>query len=457
MAKQTFWALLVLCALSSVLVSCVPKHSATREDRLKWNLLTLTNGYQQFGGKNSKWDADAIQALTDLGRTRVASFDEALVLSDLAGDAAETAVSAGCDDPMVQYVKTRYGPAVKARPLGERQEAYRVAASNLQNSAYAPFQKFHANLAAAELIYVSRNTNVWPLVRQLRGDAVSDLNLAFQDPTLPESEAYTAAAALFELLQHNLYQLTNAYCQLETTLTGTGARPALAAMVKADFYLKYAWLARGHGWANQVTPEAWQLFRERLGEAENALNRGWSLNPYDAQIPTVMISICLGQEKPRPEMEKWFARAMQLDPDNYPAARAKLIYLLPQWYGSRDDLLAFGRQCVASTNWGGRVPLILADAHSQFASTLSGTDWQDYWAQPDVWPDIQASYERYAQCAPDATSFRYPYALYAFRCRQWQAFNDQLKIIRQNDPAINANYFGGAEAFSNMLAQASSH
>ena len=34
-----------------------------------------------------------------------------------------------------------------------------------------------------------------------------------------------------------------------------------------DLYYYYAWQARGTGYANTVTPEAWQLFSERLKQA----------------------------------------------------------------------------------------------------------------------------------------------------------------------------------------------
>ena len=62
-------------------------------------------------------------------------------------------------------------------------------------------------------------------------------------------------------------------------------------------------------------------------------------------------------------MELWFDRAMELDPNDYDACYYKLYYLEPKWYGSVKDMLDFGRECVDSKVWGGRVPLVLTDAH----------------------------------------------------------------------------------------------
>jgi hypothetical protein len=452
MTKHLSRGALILGLLSMLgLAACSHRQPATRADVLKWNLATLTNSYDASGHKNPKWDKDATEAMTEFARTKTASDDELEILFDLAGDAADDAVHAGCDDPMVRYLYVRYASGNKNRPFPERQEQYRSAAGGLEQSGYPPIRKFYANVDASEILWQQRDTNLWPEVRDFRSKALADLNQAFQDKALPETEAYQAADSLFQMLSRNTHELTNAYDSLSATLSGNGSKTAAAQLVKADFYLMYAWRGRGNGTADQVTDEGWRLFKERLAMAEQALNKAWSEDPYDAQIPTLMISIAEGQQKERPEMEKWFQRAMKLDPDNYQACRGKLHYLLPQWYGSRDDMLAFGRECVVSTNWGGHVPLILVDAHSEFSRTLNADDRQAYWALPDVWPDIQAGYERFAQTRPDATRFRYPYAAYAFRCGQWQDFLDQIKIIRKNDDEPDYNYFGGKEAFDKLV------
>ena len=436
------------------LISCSPRQPATREDVLQWNLKTLQAGYASSGHRNPKWDKDSEAALTGFARTRTASEDESVVLFDLVSEAAESATAAGCDDPMIQYLHVHYAPENKTRKFKQRQEQYLSAAHNLESSAYPPIRKFYANVEASEVLYPQRYTNFWPEVHDLRAKAVANLNQALQDKSLPEAEAYPAAEALFQMLERNPYELTNAYNALAATLSRNNSKPAVAQLIKAQFYLTFAWRARGNGNADQVTEEGWRLFRERLAEAEKALNKAWAADPFDGQIPTLMIAIAVGQQKPRPEMEIWFQRALKQDPDNYRACRSKLHYLLPQWYGSRADMLDFGRECVASTNWGGQVPLALVDAHSEFSRTLDAEDRKTYWLAPDVWPDIKAAYEKFAQLNPDATRFRYPYAAYAFRCGQAQAFNEQVQLIRRNDASPDYAYFGGKEAFDKMVEQA---
>lgn len=94
--------MLMVCAAAWLAASCSPTRPASREDRLKWNLASLTNDYASAGRKDPRWDAEAKEALTYFARSKTASDDEVQVLTDLAGGAAESAVAAGCDDPIDQ-------------------------------------------------------------------------------------------------------------------------------------------------------------------------------------------------------------------------------------------------------------------------------------------------------------------------------------------------------------------
>jgi hypothetical protein len=55
-----------------------------------------------------------------------------------------------------------------------------------------------------------------------------------------------------------------------------------------------------------------------------------------------------------------------------------------------EKVLQFGRECLASTNWGGDVPLVLVAAHRSLAKTHAGLDSEeDYWKQPEVWREAE--------------------------------------------------------------------
>jgi hypothetical protein len=270
---------------------------------------------------------------------------------------------------------------------------------------------------------------------------------------MPIEDVEEACDVLMDTISANDSEMTDAYKMIEGPLFTNWPDSAAAYYIKGRFYYRFAWLARGGGYANQVSTNAWQGFYEKLTIADTAYRKAWTLNPHDVRIPTQMIEMAVSEQKDRSEMELWFQRAMQLDTNNYDACMEKLRYLRPEWYGSRDEMLAFGRECVA-TNWGGRVPLILLEAHRAYVESLPREDAAMYWQQPDVWADVQAAYEKFFQVNPDDKKDRYYYAQYAFVCGQWQAFNAQIKIIRDNDGAVDTAFFGGDDQFNKMVQQA---
>ena len=97
----------------------------------------------------------------------------------------------------------------------------------------------------------------------------------------------------------------------------------------------------------------WELFFERLHTAENILTNVWAQHPDEPRVPQLMLQLIKGLSHERPIIKSWFQRAMALDPNNYEACQSKLDYLQPKWHGSREDMLEFGRTCVASETWGG--------------------------------------------------------------------------------------------------------
>ena len=433
------------------LVSCSPeKQSTAPNDRLKWNLATLKEDYERVGRKNPKWDKVAGEALAEFARVRSGQAPELDEQLEYIGEMAGDAVRAGCDDPMVRYLYCRFAPRFSRMPLSELQNELRQTAASMESSGYSSIRKFYANVRASNVLWENHDTNLWPEVHNLRMAAINDLSGALRDKNLPIEEAGQACELLLESTTSSQYQLTNAYNAIEAPLFKNWPHTAVAHFIKAKFFYEWAWKARGSGYANQVSDDRWKLFSNRITEAGKALSQAWRLNPQDEQIPTLMISVAEGRQQDRSVMETWFNRAMNLNANNYPACRSKLHYLYPQWYGSREDMLEFGRQCVQSTNWGGDVPLILVDAHLQCARSRPRDEWTNYWQHPDVWPDIQAAYDKFFQMNPNAARTHNYYAWYAYTCGQWKVFNEQIALLDQ----VNYDVFGGKEEFDRMAASA---
>jgi hypothetical protein len=202
-----------------------------------------------------------------------------------------------------------------------------------------------------------------------------------------------------------------------------------------------------------VSDANWKIFQEHLGTAEQALEEAWDLNPKDQRIADKMITMACDLGKERKEMEKWFDRAMTLDTNNYSACTSKLRYLEPRWNGSKEAMLEFGHECFKSKKWGGEVRLVLVEAHRWVNLFTPKEDRPSYWKKKGVWSDIHGCFEQYFAANPEGRGWHHNYALYAWRCEQWDVLNRELKLLGD----INYAYFGGKDEFNKMVADARQH
>lgn len=437
-----------------LLCSCSHRQTSKPGARLAWHNRTLVDAYNTVGNRNPKWDESARNALKQYAEIRADQGDIEMGAASV-GYSVQDAMNAGCDDPLIRYLYCRFAPDHSSKPLAYWQDQFRKAAQDMENSGYSPLLKFFANDRTANALWQQRDHSLWNEITQHRRAAMGDLVSALQDTSLPVEEIEPAIDLLLDTIGQNDQECKDAYDEVKGPLFKNWPDTSAAYYVKGRFYYRFAWQARGGGYANSVSPEAWQSFSNTLVTAETAYRKAWSLNPKDARVATQMIEMAVSQQKDRTEMELWFQRAMDLDTNNYEACTEKLRYLRPEWYGSREDMIAFGRECVASPKWGGHVPLTLVDARSQAARGLEKEQQDAYWQQPEVWTDIQSAYEKFFRINPDAnTSPRYPYAWYAFRCGQWQDFKAQIKIIRDTDLTVNTAYFGGEDEFNKLVERA---
>lgn len=444
---------MALAALA--LVSCSKKSppQPSQQARLDWDLKTSVGAYEEVGNTDARWDESAKAALTEYARSVTkATADEEM--REVIRTNCVAAIEAGCGDPLVRYLYARYYLTETNSPI-EVADALCAAAVDLEKSSYPTIRKTYADIRAVSQVFSAYGKN-WKSVTSLpeiQRSLSRDIVATVQDKTLPPEEAHQVCSEALKLMTGSAAFYSQAYSSLEPIIFNNWPDASASWLLKSDAYYQMAWLARGGGYANNVSADAWKAFGEKLAVAETALNKAWELNPKDARIPAFMIRLAEGQQKSRPEMEKWFQRAMALDPNNYTACSYKLHYLYPQWYGSRDAMVAFGRECVASPTWGGSVPIILVDAHYEYAEYLSAEDRAAYYKQPDVWPDIKAAYEKFFSLNPDDTSVNKNYAWFAYQAEQWDAFN---ALVREIHPA-DYGFFGGKEEFDQMVQTAKSH
>jgi len=145
------------------------------------------------------------------------------------------------------------------------------------------------------------------------------------------------------------------------------------------------------------------------------------MDPQLAMVPLEMLRLLFKRGVQREDIEKWFKRALAVNPDNYQACSIML------WQLPVEEKLEFGRQCLAGQNWRGQLPFMLVRAHEALANAAD--DKNEYWQRPEVWKDVKQVFETSFQFAPESLEVRSNYALLANRCGKWAEAEKQFKIL----------------------------
>lgn len=392
--------------------------------------------YQQLGKRDARWDG--------LVAAGFAAEDKAL------GSGYEhfkAAVAAGCTDPLVRYFYFLRGQQGRHLAPAVTLPGLRDAAKDLDASNYPAVRKFYGY---ARFTAFAAEPGARAVIPKAEVTAAFDRGVALLPQFAaagPDRASLKEAHDLLLMAGRHLFgdrkqAFDRVYPALKAALPGS----AVPARFAAQFFLTWAWDARGSGTAGSVTNDGWRLFRERLDAAEKAAVEGWNADPLDPDCCAIMVTVCQGKGAERAEMEQWFRRAMLADPENLLACEAKLTYLLPKWHGSRAEAVAFARECLENGSGASRIPLLMVVAHGELGGRLE--DGGPYWRSPEVWRDVRATYEKVLAADVDRTALlndRAAYLKAAADCRQWQAFLDLSKAYGDE---VNLKAFGGKDLYA---------
>jgi hypothetical protein len=448
----------------------LPPLSDAAVKKQKWVAKEMLEAYDKVGNHDPKWDEPARLALrlsVDMwGAPRAREGGNWVQFQ-----AAQRAIDAGCDDPMVLYVYARtfvnfgHDPE-KCRRLHNR------AADALRGSHYSGFYKSLSQFRAAQLQIQLANEHgramgKYDMDELNAGTARLSLGIGMmsqlsREINVPVGEWIDLGG---EVLSEAMIQGGGRTIAVEWALPEIAKRaPKLATLViKGHLYTKWAWDARGTDFAGKVTDNGWKLMKERLEVAHAALEEAWQLDPTCVEIPIQMITVELGQGQGRDRMEMWFKRAMEIDPDSQEACRAKLYYLEPKWYGTPRDCIAFGRECLKTGRFNSNVPWTLERAHAALSHyTHGGYDHESdpsYYSRPGVWADLKQVFDGYLAADKDLNPnyLRNQYARYACLAEAWDDAAKMFPLIgEQVDPRVwKAEGFQAARKAA--LANAAAH
>lgn len=423
-----------------------------RKERLEFVRSSTVLAYEKVGRKDLRWDADVREALEAIAQVwSKYTYNDAVLLKCQA--AIDRAVAAGCDDPLLLYVRGR----ISQGPPAQREKLHAESIAKVALADYAPERKANFYLRYAETIAAVAGENPTATTRAemqkwsdeaLKQLVLSESNASANPPLLAELNYDTGQELAKFWVKHLGADAETAIEKIFRALNQAAPRSPVAHMIKGDAYINYAWAARGDGYANTVTPEGWRLMAERLEVSAVEFEKAWSLLPT-SKTAELMVNLELGRNTGRANMERWFKRAMELNPNNSSVCDSKMYYLEPKWHGSAEEMLEFGRECLATDNWASRIPLQLVAAHVRLMRHSRQNE--NYYKNPGVWSDIKAVYDRCLEVDPDSTFDRSYLAYYACYCDQPKIAHQQFQLLGDK---VSLEPFGNKKRMQAFRAEA---
>jgi hypothetical protein len=429
--------LLFLGAISLSAAAAAPPKlpaSAKIEQRiardLQWFRAALPGAYEKAGVKNAKWDADAMEALTAAAQLWSNDPNRPGNEHERAWQASERAMKAGCTDALLQYVHARMYALAAQETEDESARLMKAAAASMDRSSYAPIYKFFAHARAAEAMIGDTRLQVGYIPTS--PETLTELDAAkaawpkvVASDTPPE--LVLDAFQTYAEARHNAKSDRKAEgTALIAAYEKSTKKDLIVALLRARLLIDTGWDARGSKTADKTSSKAMETFELNLHAAEDEVKKAIAVDPASPAIAPLMIAIQLGICC-EDQSEAWFRYGIAVDPGDLGLWFDRLHDLEPRWNGSAEEMLAFGREALATKQWAQRIPFVLIFAHFTLANYND-----DYYKDAAVCRDVHTVYEPYLKMYPDANYERSGYASLLYKCGEYPSAQRELDRLGTN-------------------------
>ena len=190
---------------------------------------------------------------------------------------------------------------------------------------------------------------------------------------------------------------------------------------------RWAWVARGNGEVNTVTPEGWRLFNERINLSAQTLIAATNLHTMCPQWFSEVMTVGLAQNWDEKKIKDVFERGIQFERDYYYLYRQYANYLLPKWDGAPGDSSKFAKN--SADKLGGEAGDIV---YYQIATVLISRHNNNYPVKQMDWARIQRGYAAITTQYGGTKKLQNELAFMAWKYRDQKVAKEQLATIGDN-------------------------
>ncbi|WP_018608484.1 hypothetical protein [Uliginosibacterium gangwonense] len=175
---------------------------------------------------------------------------------------------------------------------------------------------------------------------------------------------------------------------------------AYPIVAETEYWYKYAWDARGGGYASSVSPEGWKLFEERLSVAEKILRENKELGSSMPAWYELMVQVQSAMNHKTDERNKNFLEGAERYKTYLPLYISMRNYAEPRWGGSWagvDQLIKFAANNTKKTEGDTFYAYLYYGVH------LNMRDEGNFFKETKVnWPRLKSAYEELLQRRPES-------------------------------------------------------
>jgi hypothetical protein len=120
-------------------------------------------------------------------------------------------------------------------------------------------------------------------------------------------------------------------------------------IAKADALTRYAWDARGGGYADTVEESDWVVFKKRIADARTVLESAPQISKNSPLWYDAMQTVALAQAWTMEQYGQLFQEAVKREPTYYFLYFNAATYFLPRWHGDAKEIARFVEYAVESS------------------------------------------------------------------------------------------------------------
>lgn len=191
-------------------------------------------------------------------------------------------------------------------------------------------------------------------------------------------------------------------------------------LIEALLFQNWAWQARGHGYAKDVSPQAWAEYGLRIEMADAALTDAADRPQRSPAYYPLAIGLGVDQSRDRDDLRRHVDFSLKDFPEYYPTHRAMLRALLPRWGGSYaqiDDYVEYVQESVPAER--------SREMYARLYTTLYGLEGDEidlFVETMAKWPKVKQGYEDMLDRYPHSDWLRNLYAGMACRARDGETY-----------------------------------